>query len=44
MPTKPHILKLLIYVKIKDTNLHCMNKQCLQDPEIRGLLEEYSKR
>ena len=31
-------------VKIKDTNLHCMNKQCLQDPEIRESLEEYSKR
>ena len=30
-------------VKIKDTNLHCMNKACLQDPEINLALTEYAK-
>jgi hypothetical protein len=29
-------------VRIKDTNLHCMNKACLMDPEIRGELEHYA--
>jgi hypothetical protein len=29
-------------VKIKDTNLHIMNKACLMDPEIRGELERYA--
>ena len=29
-------------VRIKDTNLHVMNKACLMDPEIRGELERYA--
>lgn len=29
-------------VKIKETNLHCMNKACLQDPEINLALTEYA--
>ena len=29
-------------VRIKDTNLHCMNKLCLSDPEIKGALEDYA--
>jgi hypothetical protein len=29
-------------LKIKDTNLHIMNKACLMDPEIRGELERYA--
>jgi len=29
-------------VKLKGVNLHCMNKACLQDPEIYGALNDYS--
>ena len=29
-------------VRIKDTNLHCMNKLCLSNPEIKGALEDYA--
>ena len=29
-------------VKLKGVNLHCMNKACLQDPEIYGALDAYS--
>jgi len=29
-------------VKLKGTNLHCMNKACLQDPEIYGALDAYA--
>lgn len=29
-------------VKLKGVNLHCMNKACLQDPEIYGALDAYA--
>lgn len=29
-------------VKLKSVNLHCMNKACLQDPEIYGALYDYA--
>lgn len=31
-------------VKLKGVNLHCMNKACLQDPEIYGALDKYASK